>query len=302
MNFVSDEIKLPIKRFLKRVLKPFGIGRGWYVDYFPFVEAKKFGLTKKPHKPRILVTLTSYPDRIATVYRTIHTLLRQTFRPDGVLLWLAETQFPNREKDLPESLLNLVPLGLSIRWTSPDLRSYKKLVPALKEFPDDILVTADDDIYYERTWLKRLVNSYENHPFEIQAHAVRRMTWNSEGEPSPYAQWAYVCEENVHPRNMGVGFGGVLYPPHIFHSDVCRADLFQMLAPQADDLWFWTMLKRRGVCVRLVRYAQTNAKIVENTQDGALLLQNIDGGRNDAQFHQLLQYFPEFRDELKSVQ
>ena len=55
--------------------------------------------------------------------------------------------FPQREENLPRDLLKLRSFGLTIDWCE-NLRSYKKLIPAIEKYPDDIIVTADDDVFY----------------------------------------------------------------------------------------------------------------------------------------------------------
>lgn len=130
---------------------------------YPYKNAKIYGLSNKKQKPALIVSLTSYPERINTVSQAINTLLQQTLKPDKLILWLANEQFPNKELDLPADLLKLKELGLEINWCE-DLKSYKKLIPSLHLFPDDIIVTADDDLYYQPDWLESLYKSYLKNP------------------------------------------------------------------------------------------------------------------------------------------
>ena len=74
-------------------------------------------------KIKYIVSLTSFPARINEVWICIDSLMRQTFKPDKIILWLADSQFPDRV--LPESLRKYEKKGLSICWCD-DLRSYKK--------------------------------------------------------------------------------------------------------------------------------------------------------------------------------
>lgn len=310
----SDEFKLPVKRVLKRVLAPLGLARGWYVDYFPFVEAKTYGLTRKPRKTRVIVTLTSYPGRIGTVHRTIHTLLRQTFRPDAVILWLAESQFPNHETDssvIPPELQRLLPLGLTIRWTSEDLRSYKKLIPALKEFPDAILVTADDDLYYSRTWLERLWKCYEREKDSrtVFCHRAHQVLWDEEkNDFRPYMSWpmAIPTAQKAYSRFITTG-GGVLFPPGVYSPQVMNSALFKDFCPLADDMWFWAQLVLNHVKIRVVPRNIRRIYMVEDSQEQSLWDENGEGGQNDIQLHRLTARFPELleilrkeREELRS--
>ena len=208
---------------------------------FQYKPAIEYGLTKEKRSPNLIVSLTSYPERIKTIYKTINTLLTQTTKPDKLILWLADTQFPNFEKDLPRELLNLKELGLEIRWCE-DLKSYKKLVPALKEFPDDIIVTADDDILYDSDWLEDLYKSYlENNNFLITNRARLLELKNQEIRIIPRAIVEEI--EFIKPSflNQFYGGAGCLYPPHCLNSDVYDSNKFLKLLPTNDDVYFWAM-------------------------------------------------------------
>ncbi len=102
----------------------------------------------------IIISLTTYPPRIKTVEQTIKTLLNQTFEYKKIVLILKNNDFPNREKDLPDSLKKLIGDKFEFLWVSDDLRSYSKLIPTLHEYPEDIIVTVDDDMLYEKDWLE----------------------------------------------------------------------------------------------------------------------------------------------------
>jgi DNA-binding transcriptional LysR family regulator len=105
---------------------------------------------------KAIVSLTSFPARADIVPQTIQSLLAQRPAPDLVVLYLAESQFPG--KKLPPALTRLAKESnnFEIRWTQ-DTRSYKKLIPALRDFPDDIIITADDDVIYPTDWFARLI-------------------------------------------------------------------------------------------------------------------------------------------------
>ena len=103
------------------------------------------GCSPVKHSPELIVSLTSYPTRIGTVHKTIETILCQTERPDRIILWLAPEQFPKAALGLPRKLKRLTKYGLEIQWYH-DIKSYKKLIPALHQYPDAIIVTADDNV------------------------------------------------------------------------------------------------------------------------------------------------------------
>ncbi|MCQ2744694.1 MAG: glycosyltransferase family 8 protein, partial [bacterium] len=83
---------------------------------FKYKNVTEYGLTVNKRHPQLIVSLTSFPERIDKIDKTINTLLNQTIKPDKLILWLAYEQFPNRENDLPENLLKLKNYGLEIMW------------------------------------------------------------------------------------------------------------------------------------------------------------------------------------------
>ena len=77
--------------------------RRWYEKH----PSKKYGLNRKPREKKVIVSFTSYPKRIGDVWLVAETLLRQSCKPDKVILWLADSQFPGGLADLPPRLTAL---------------------------------------------------------------------------------------------------------------------------------------------------------------------------------------------------
>ena len=53
------------------------------------------------YKHGLIVSLTSFPARIHLVHYAIYSLLRQSLKPNRIVLWLGEDKFPDKENDLP---------------------------------------------------------------------------------------------------------------------------------------------------------------------------------------------------------
>ena len=85
-----------------------------YNTNFNCPTVKDYGITTQKRNKKIIASLTTFPNRINSVHKTIATLLTQTLKPDEVILWLAESQFPY--KKLPDNLTNLEKFRLSIKW------------------------------------------------------------------------------------------------------------------------------------------------------------------------------------------
>ncbi len=194
---------------------------------------------KKPHglPSDLIISLTSYRPRFATLGNTLKSLLDQTIRPDRIVLWVAEN-----DRDLvPQSILSMS--GVEVRFCR-ELRSYKKIIPTLEHWPDAFIVTADDDLYYEPEWLEKLVGGYE--PGVIvcrRAHRPKRRN----GKLLPYGEWEWCVKSEGGPEDLFPGSGaGALYPPGSLPAEVLNEQAFLELAPLADDVWLYFMARKGG--------------------------------------------------------
>lgn len=186
----------------------------------------------------LILSLTSYPARFGTLLPTLRALTRQSVRPDRVILWLD----PGDAAALPAEARALD--GLEVR-TCPQWRSYKKLVPTLLEAPDAFIVTADDDVYYPADWLDGLVRAAAGGA-RVACHRAHRVVMAGD-RPTGYEDWDHnIGAPEAGPLVLPTGVSGVLYAPKVFHPDVTRVELFQRLAPGADDLWFYWMHRLKG--------------------------------------------------------
>lgn len=264
---------------------------------FKYSETKEYGLNSNPRETKLIVSLTSFPARINTVHITINTLLNQTIKPDKLILWLTESQFPNKENDLPDALLNLKDLGLEIKW-SEDLKSYKKLVPALKEYPNDIIVTADDDLYYQKDWLESLYSAYLKNPNYIYTRRACSVNLKN----NIFSVSPHYANENYAPTflNQLMGGAGTLYPPNSLHSDIFNTDLIKTLIPTHDDIYFWIMAILNGKKICLIKNKDVNIYTVEGSQTSALCKTHKEIGMEaDIAFERILEYYPESRNLLE---
>lgn len=241
----------------------------------------------------VVVSLTSFPGRIESVADTLESLLAQTLRPGKLVLWLAEEQFPHREGDLPVKLLQLKNRGLEIEWCE-DIRSYKKLVPALRMYSDRIIVTADDDLIYSRTWLAELLITHIQDRDSIVCHRSHGVTFDGDGSFAPYKSWPKeIVSGEPSFAHLCTSGAGVLYPPGSLHEAVLEADRFMSICPTGDDLWFWTMAVLNGTKVRIVKDSSFRLEFVPGTQEEALWIGNVSGGGNDRMLKELSVRYPE---------
>lgn len=249
-------------------------------------------------KPQVIISLTTYQLRIPTVHLVIESLLNQTVKADKIVLWLAPEDFSDPEKQIPAELLALVPKGLTIDWHH-NIRSYEKLIPSLKKYPDAIIITVDDDSIYQDDVVERLLSAYRSNPKMI--HALRGHGITFEGEKiAPYLKWHFKVK-NAEPsyRNLMTGVGGVLYPPHALHPDVFDEKKYKKLCPFGDDIWFWAMAVRQGTKINLIPNDGDSYTTIPGTQRVALWPKNMYKGRNDECISNIINAYPEILEKIK---
>ncbi len=278
-------------RFIRSHVKPprgglrdvAGVFTRRYVDYRwrRRAPSRAHGLSR-----RLIVSLTSYPPRFPTLAYTLKCLLSQSVRPDALVLWLAA---PDIAK-LPHEVRRMQAHGLTIE-KAPDLRSYKKILPALEQFPDANIVTADDDVYYWRTWLEDLIDGGVRSN-EVRCHRAHRIRLTEDGYPRPYIEWKFdTAAGPASSLTFATGVGGVLYPAGSLHRDVLDVATYQRLCPHNDDLWLYWQARRVGSKVmkvgphrRFVPWA--------GSQQVALQHDNLDPvNGNDPQIARLIAHY-----------
>lgn len=232
----------------------------------------------KTRKQKIIVSLTSYPKRFQYLHMTIKSLMFQTIKPDLIILYLGED---SKGIPLTTQLSDLTNKGLKIEYREGNLLSHKKYYYVLQEYPNDIVILADDDIIYEPRLIERLVKSYRKNPVAISARRVHRMAKNPDESVAAYNHWHYECKDFLEPRQdlFCTSGAGSLYPPNCMDCRVFAADLFMKECSAADDIWLKTMQLLKStptVYVPGPRYVS-----LPDTQVTGLSAINVDEGRND---------------------
>lgn len=245
--------------------------------------------------PRLIVSLTTWPARINTIHVTLNSLLNQTCKADKIILYLAESQFPEKEKDFPETLRQCIDKGIEIKWCQEDLKPHKKYFYAMQEYPEDVIVTVDDDVIYDSHLLEQLVQSYKKNPYAVSAMRTHIIEFDENGNILPYMKWTMEQRHLVgipSMRLLATGVGGILYPPHCMSTLLFDKSAIEKLCLRADDLWLKAMQVLCNTPVVLVS-DHYYIKNVPGTQDVALYKANGSEGQNDIQLQNILQYLSE---------
>lgn len=243
---------------------------------------------------KIIISLTSFPARAKAAAKVIRQMNHQTLSPDKIVLYLTADQFPKNV--LPIELKKLCDENLcEIRFYKRPIKSYTKLIPALTDFPNDIIITIDDDIDYPSNLIETLYNTHIKKPNIIIGCDVRRISKGKSYKKWRKIQnrwWRTVIFKSPSFKNFAAGVGGILYPPHTLYKDVLREDLFLELARDADDVWFWAMAVLNGTKIMLAPKAEKKVSTLKGSQTVALWSGNSQNDRNNKILDAIIKYYP----------
>lgn len=301
---VLEFLKLPIGYYNSKSHIILYIGYLWYrwITWFENiivrrVNSKDFSLNHEQRKEKIIASLTTYPDRINTVFLTIKTLFLQTYKPDRIILWLAESQFP--DKKLPNSLEDLVKYGLEIRFCD-DYKSHKKYLCALQEQnEDEIIITFDDDIIYDLRTIAKVYKCHLLHPECIVVHMSRYVKVIN-GEIQSYKMWKPNIEKGRIPsfRNSPLTGSGCLYPYLRFNQALFDFDLIKQYALGTDDLWIYFLSVLSNIKIVSPHNQAKSFSLVSGSQITSLYELNGCAGGNDNSIKNLQDYFPQVVEKI----
>jgi hypothetical protein len=257
--------------------------------------------TGKSIQEQVIISLTSFPEAIPFAVQAIKSVLNGSVLPDKVVLYLTASQFP--EGKLPSALTELTQNNLfEVRFYAENIRSYTKLIPALKDFPDHIIVTIDDDILYNKNMLRGLLRLHKKYPEAILGHRVRHYKPNA-----PYRSWKRYKEhryllKSLRPRfsNIQTGVGGVLYPPDSLDQNMLDSRIFMEMAPTVDDIWFWAAAVAKGTKIAPVPFGDYKLNDLRKPKEISLF--NVNGNVakdvNRIVLEKILEEYPEINNKL----
>lgn len=195
---------------------------------------KTYALNQKSRKKKIIISLTTIPNRIDKVVLVISRMMNQTVLPDKIILCIDETQ---KEKIIfSDDIVFLIELGLEIKWVE-DIGPHTKYLYTVQKYTDDIVITVDDDVIYSHKLIETLIESYERYPKAISANIVTRFVVK-DGTIKPSSQWLQQFSYGIGDKySIAYGVGGVLYPPNVLPKAAFDVEKIKRISKFQDDLW-----------------------------------------------------------------
>lgn len=262
---------------------------------FPLCQGRRRGCGVDAES-KIIVSMTTYPARIGSVWITIASLLQQTMRPCKVILWLAGEQFP--EHKIPDSLRRLEKRGLEICFCE-DLKPHKKYYYVMQEYSDYYIITADDDIFYPENHIEQLWKGHEKYKDAIICHWSHQIAVDEQGNFRAYNDWSDDGGGEPSFATLAVGCNGILYPPASLPKETFDREKIMEHSLCTDDLWLKCMEilnDRKTVNCNETPLIYFN---ILSTRNSGLWKSNIGESRNnDTIWERLMKLYPEVKNRL----
>lgn len=239
----------------------------------------------------VIVSLTSFPARIDVVCLAIKSMLNQTRKPKKIVLWLGKELFQDGEANLPITLLELKSLGLDIEFCE-DLKAHTKYFYAFQKYPNNLIVTVDDDIIYPTNLLETLLDTHYQFPNCIAANRVRSMEIEN-ASFKPYRGWKINSENNTKASkmNFATGVGGVLYRPELFKKSLYDLEGIKKTTCLGDDIWLKAAQIENEIPVIFTNFYFKEFIEIPESQKENLHSKNVFESGNDRQIKDVFKYF-----------
>lgn len=267
------------------------------LDYYEHCAFNKrnLGTDNTTREKSITISLTTYGSRINYVHLTIESLLQQTTRPNNIILWLDENEFS--ESNIPTFLMYQRERGLTIRYYT-NIKSYKKIIPTLLYYPNDIIITVDDDIIFPHTHIECLYQAYLSEPHLIHCYRGHKIKLTRLGSIRPYSKWEYESKDQTPSTKIFPTNGaGTLFTSDMLHNDVTNKELFMNLCPTGDDIWLKAMSLKLDIKCKLIGHRTALSHYIHiPATDGSLF--DVNKFKNDEQIKKVFDFYPELKNKI----
>lgn len=256
---------------------------------------------------KIIISMTSWPKRINCVAKAFASILMTKVDKSlyQCVLVLAEEEFPNKEKQLPQDLLLMIENNLiELIWIKKNTKSHKKLMPTLSKYPNNPILVIDDDVYRTEEWLTAFINDHKKYPHDIIVGAFWKKFYLKNNEICEQCCIRKTYNTNKYCGKIMIGYkpangtGGTLYPAGTFTDPrFFNEDLYMKLSYTSDETWQFCFNIIEGRTFRHLSIPHIEKFIGDSQKVGM----NKDGKRYDLIYKTLYKEFPEFKEKLKEI-
>lgn len=254
---------------------------------------------------KTVITMTSWIKRIQYVGKSIYNFLKtQTVKPDIFYLWLAEEEFPNKEKDLPEDLILICKaFNIQIKWIKDNEYCFKRLY-VYPEHYEDLVIIIDEDQIYDKDLIKDAKNKISDD--NVSYNIFSKITLNFEYDGTDINYKKILVKDNI--PSIYVNCNGChIYPPKTFPLEAMTPENIKIrkkICKECDESWLLPWIKYNNGKITFINTKSQLGLIKEdhNTAMHTKMTKTVNGYRKrDIELYFVLRTFPKLMDKWKKL-
>ena len=250
----------------------------------------EYGLNTAKRDRKIIVSLTTYPKRFKTIHLCLKSLLLQTVKPDKIIIYLGS----DSKNEKLDDLLFFKQFGVEILLKiDEDLKPHKKYLYAMQDYPEDIIITVDDDCIYNQKLIESLLKTHKKHPDCVEAARVHKIMRKHDKSLHSYNNWInnYTLSTKPAFNLIATGCGGILYPPHCFKKGLFDKEMIMKYCLRADDIWLKYNENLSNIKIVWAKNSCPEPLSIETSQTVSLSKENVGLSKNDEYIEKLKSLF-----------
>lgn len=246
--------------------------------------------------------MTSWKFRISTLGLTIYRFFKnQTVKPDKFYLWLAIPEFPNKEKDLPEDLLQILDaFNIILKWTDFNDYNFKRWY-VYPEHYDDLVISIDDDADYDCNLIAYAKNCQSGITYNIFPSLTKFYNYKNK----IYANFKFVNDKKVVIDNRLNFLACSIIPPKTFPLNAVTNEnllIRRRICKRCDESWIKPFLLKEGIQQSFIKNNSYLLPFYTLNATYKLLSQQVrDLRKRDIQLYIVLKQFPELFKSWRKV-
>ena len=156
-----------------------------------------------------IISLTSYGKRLLYIHRVCIDMIKQPIKKIVLTVYKDDLRYLVSNGEM----MQLIQKGyVEVILSHFNLKNHLKYYVTMNQYPNDIIITIDDDRIYPKDFVDILMSSHRKMPECVISNCC--VFFDPHKEIIHFRYTDRVFDTNSHKDAMAEGFAGILYPPN----------------------------------------------------------------------------------------